>query len=213
MRGHIRKRGKISWNIAIYLGRDVTGKDKYTYHTVRGTKRVAEKELTRTKRSRERMYGMLEETDFDQKELAQRLQQNQSEISDLESKLGLLEEKIAKVNAARESDSMLQKFLLSQFKSGMLLCLCSKNNIEDVDAVFEQNPNMILQQKHIVARKVNWNSKSKNLIRLAEELNLSLDSFIFIDDSPIEIADINHIAMAIDCKYSRASADSPEQVS
>lgn len=57
---------------------------------------------------------MLEEPNFDQSELAQRLHQNQSEISDLESKLGLLEEKIAKVIAARESDSMLQKFLLSK---------------------------------------------------------------------------------------------------
>ena len=66
------------------------------------------------KRFRDRMYRMLEEPDFEQGELAKRLHQNQSEILDLEWNLALLEEKITKVKAARDSDSMLQKFLLSK---------------------------------------------------------------------------------------------------
>lgn len=73
-----------------------------------------EKELTRKKRSRDRMYRMLEEPDFDQNEVAQRLHQNQGEILDLESKLELVKDKIARVKAARESDSMLKSFLLSK---------------------------------------------------------------------------------------------------
>ena len=46
MRGHIRKRGKNSWQIAIYRGRDPDGKRLYDYVTVRGTKRQAEQRLT-----------------------------------------------------------------------------------------------------------------------------------------------------------------------
>ncbi len=47
MRGHIRKRGKHSWSIAIYLGKDERGKSRYGWHTVRGTAKTAEAELTR----------------------------------------------------------------------------------------------------------------------------------------------------------------------
>ena len=46
MRGHITKRGKNSWSIVIYLGRDPqTGKKQYKWHSVKGTKKQAEKEL------------------------------------------------------------------------------------------------------------------------------------------------------------------------
>ncbi len=50
---------------------------------------------------------------------------------------------------------------------------------------------MILRPEHIAASRINWNSKSQNLRLLAEDLNLGSDSFIFIDDSPIEIAEVN----------------------
>ena len=47
MKGHLRKRGKNSWAIAIYVGRDHRGKPKYKWHTVRGGKRKAQDECTR----------------------------------------------------------------------------------------------------------------------------------------------------------------------
>jgi FkbH-like protein len=70
---------------------------------------------------------------------------------------------------------------------GILLALCSKNNIEDVDNVLQHHPDMILKDIDFVAKKVNWNDKAKNLIELSLELNLGLDSFIFVDDSAFEI--------------------------
>ena len=46
MRGHIVKRGKDSWSVIIYTGRDPqTGKKQYKWHSVKGTKKQAEKEL------------------------------------------------------------------------------------------------------------------------------------------------------------------------
>ncbi len=84
----------------------------------------------------------------------------------------------------------LQEFLLKQIDSGMLLCLCSKNAPEDVDAVFAHNRAMLIRENHIAARRINWNSKSQNLRELADELKLGLDSFVFVDDNPIECAEV-----------------------
>jgi FkbH-like protein/FkbM family methyltransferase len=84
----------------------------------------------------------------------------------------------------------LQEFMIGQLNSGMLLCLCSKNNEEDVLAVFDQHSDMLLNREHLVSWRINWNRKSENIKSLAEELNLGLDSFIFIDDNPLDCADV-----------------------
>ncbi|MCI4193231.1 FkbM family methyltransferase [Dickeya dianthicola] len=85
----------------------------------------------------------------------------------------------------------LQQFMLRQKEQGMLLCLVSKNNHEDVKRVFDHRDDMILQWSDFVDTKINWNAKSDNLQRLAKTLNLGLDSFIFVDDSPIECAEVS----------------------
>jgi amino acid adenylation domain-containing protein/FkbH-like protein len=83
-----------------------------------------------------------------------------------------------------------QEFLIQQQQAGMLLCLCSKNNPEDVDEVFRLRTDMPLKREHITAARVNWNPKAANLRELAEELQLGLDSFIFIDDNPLECGQV-----------------------
>jgi FkbH-like protein len=85
---------------------------------------------------------------------------------------------------------VLQQFLLAQRDAGMLLCLCSKNNEEDVWSVFQQNAGMVLRREHITCSRINWLPKSENLRSLANELKLGLDSFIFLDDSAIECAEV-----------------------
>ncbi|HYL99520.1 MAG TPA: HAD-IIIC family phosphatase, partial [Blastocatellia bacterium] len=82
----------------------------------------------------------------------------------------------------------LQEFMVAQHDAGMLLCLCSKNNEADVVEVFERNPEMIVRLDHIVSRRINWAPKADNLKAMADELHLGLDSFIFIDDDPVECA-------------------------
>ncbi|WP_392535306.1 amino acid adenylation domain-containing protein [Nostoc sp. C117] len=84
----------------------------------------------------------------------------------------------------------LQEFIIAQQAAGKLICLCSKNEQEDVFAVFDQHPDMVLKRHHLVNWRINWESKSENLKALATELQLSLDSFIFIDDNPIECAEV-----------------------
>jgi FkbH-like protein/FkbM family methyltransferase len=84
----------------------------------------------------------------------------------------------------------LQEFMVGQVNSGMLLCLCSKNNEKDVLDVFDQRTDMPLKREHLVSWRINWGSKSQNIKSLAKELNLGLDSFIFIDDNPVDCADV-----------------------
>lgn len=84
----------------------------------------------------------------------------------------------------------LQLFMLNQMKAGKILCLCSKNVPEDVDRVFAERDDMALKKENIVSSKINWNPKSQNIKELARELNLGLDSFIFIDDNSVECAEV-----------------------
>jgi FkbH-like protein len=84
----------------------------------------------------------------------------------------------------------LQEFMVRQCDTGMLICLCSKNNEEDVKEVFEHHPEMPLKREHIVSWRINWRPKSENVKSLASELGLGLDSFILIDDNPVECAEV-----------------------
>lgn len=83
----------------------------------------------------------------------------------------------------------LQQFMLEQHKAGRLLCLCSKNQERDVLVVFER-PDMVLRRSHFASARINWQPKSENIKSIAEELQLGLDSFIFLDDDPLECAEV-----------------------
>jgi FkbH-like protein len=79
-----------------------------------------------------------------------------------------------------------QERLLDYQQRGFLLALCSKNNLEDVLEVLRRHPHQVLREEHLAAMRVNWEPKSANLPSLADELNLGLESFVFIDDSDHE---------------------------
>ncbi|MFC4306455.1 HAD-IIIC family phosphatase, partial [Cohnella boryungensis] len=83
-----------------------------------------------------------------------------------------------------------QRLLLRKRNEGLLLALCSKNNESDVWDAFEQNGDMLLRKEHFAAWRINWQAKSDNLRELAEELNLGLDSLIFVDDNAAECMEV-----------------------
>ena len=85
---------------------------------------------------------------------------------------------------------VLQEVMVRQHDRGVLICLCSKNNQDDVFDVFTCRNDMILRRDHIAAWRINWSAKSQNLRSLARELGIGLDSFIFIDDDPVECAEV-----------------------
>jgi amino acid adenylation domain-containing protein/FkbH-like protein len=84
----------------------------------------------------------------------------------------------------------LQEFMRTQHEAGRLLAVCSKNNEEDVREVFAQRLDMPLRHEDFAAWRTNWNPKSENIKSLATELKLGLDSFIFVDDNPVECAEV-----------------------
>ncbi|WP_158943842.1 HAD family hydrolase [Granulicella sp. S190] len=80
-----------------------------------------------------------------------------------------------------------QKYLRQLSSRGILLAIVSKNNEADVREAFQTRAaDLGLTLDNFVATKINWNEKSSSLRELAEELSLGLDSFVFVDDSPVE---------------------------
>lgn len=76
--------------------------------------------------------------------------------------------------------------LMQAKDSGVIITLCSKNNESDVLEYWEKHPAQVLKQNHIAAYRINWQDKATNIRELAEELNIGLDSMVFIDDNPAE---------------------------
>jgi len=79
-----------------------------------------------------------------------------------------------------------QEALLNLTKRGILLAVCSKNNPDDVMPVLREHKHMVLREEHFAAVRINWRNKAENLREIAEELNIGLDSFVFLDDNPVE---------------------------
>ncbi|HEY6349896.1 MAG TPA: HAD-IIIC family phosphatase [Candidatus Angelobacter sp.] len=104
---------------------------------------------------------------------------------------GLCAEEGAQGVVISEGHRALQSFAVQQRASGVLICLISKNVPEHVLAVFRENSGMILKESDITTHRINWEPKSKNLESMAQELQLGLDSFVFLDDDARECAEVS----------------------
>ena len=92
-----------------------------------------------------------------------------------------------------EAYTAFQRYLLELKGRGILLAVCSKNNEADALLPFENHPDMLLKRSDFAAFKANWNPKSQNISEIAQELNLGAESFVFVDDNPAEIAQVNAV--------------------
>jgi len=79
-----------------------------------------------------------------------------------------------------------QNYLLELNRMGIILAICSKNNEADVLEVWENHPDMVLTREMFSACRINWQNKADNIKEIAMELNIGLDSIVFIDDEPTE---------------------------
>jgi FkbH-like protein len=80
----------------------------------------------------------------------------------------------------------VQRALLDLHSRGILLAINSKNNAADALKILSQHPNMLLRPEHFAAQRINWQDKAQNIREMAAELNLGIDSFVFLDDNPVE---------------------------
>ncbi|MEA4871389.1 MAG: HAD-IIIC family phosphatase [Synergistaceae bacterium] len=79
-----------------------------------------------------------------------------------------------------------QKRIKDLKNQGVLLTIVSKNNEEDALEAIRKHPDMVLTEDDFVIIRANWEPKSVNIQSIAKELNIALDSLVFIDDNPIE---------------------------
>ncbi|MDA9886155.1 HAD-IIIC family phosphatase [Flavobacteriaceae bacterium] len=84
------------------------------------------------------------------------------------------------------SFQFFQQQILNLNHRGIILAVCSKNNEQDVIDVFENHEQMKLRLSDFISFKVNWEDKATNIQSIANELNIGLDSIVFMDDSEFE---------------------------
>ena len=89
-------------------------------------------------------------------------------------------------SAAGEAFVAFQEYARDLSRRGVILAVCSKNDEANALEPFDQHPDMVLRRADIASFVANWNDKPSNLRAIAEELNIGIDSLVFVDDNPFE---------------------------
>ena len=98
---------------------------------------------------------------------------------------GIIGIKIGKDNPIGEAHIEFQKYLKQLKELGIVLTIASKNDEENAIEGLEYN-NMLLHKNDFLVIKANWEPKPNNILESANEINIGVDSFVFLDDNPVE---------------------------
>jgi FkbH-like protein len=101
---------------------------------------------------------------------------------------GAAEVKIGRGDPEAEAFLDFQHRLKALQAQGVLLAVCSKNNLADAVEVFETRPELPLQLADFAAREICWAPKHEGLRKIAAALNIGTDSLVFLDDNPAEVS-------------------------
>ena len=93
---------------------------------------------------------------------------------------------IGQGSALGEAYTAFQEYCRELTRRGIILAVCSKNDEANALEPFESHPEMVLRRGDIASFVANWSDKAGNIRAIAEELNIGLDSLVFIDDNPFE---------------------------
>lgn len=100
------------------------------------------------------------------------------------------ENDITPVNLSEDHSGLayknLQRVISQMQKQGVLLGIVSKNNPRDALDIIENHPHMVLRGDSFAVKKINWDSKDKNITDACAGLNIGVDSAVFFDDNPSE---------------------------
>ena len=91
-----------------------------------------------------------------------------------------------------------QRFLQSLSRTGVLLAVASKNNPQLVDEAFRRT-DLLLSRNHLYPMEAHWGPKSESVARILKTWNVAADSIVFIDDSPMELAEVKAVHPQIEC--------------
>jgi FkbH-like protein len=92
-----------------------------------------------------------------------------------------------------------QRYLKHLQSKGVMLAVASKNNPDDALEVFDKHDAMVLSRKDVLVFEIHWESKVESLKRIAKKLNIGLDSFVFVDDNPKEIGEVQERLPEVSC--------------
>ena len=85
-----------------------------------------------------------------------------------------------------EAYTAFQEYARELSRRGVILAVCSKNDEANAVEPFEKHPEMVLKRGDIACFIANWQNKADNIRAIAAELNIGIDSLVFIDDNPFE---------------------------
>jgi FkbH-like protein len=93
---------------------------------------------------------------------------------------------IGQGSALGEAFVAFQEYARELSRRGIILAVCSKNDEANALEPFDKHPEMVLRRGDIACFVANWTDKAANLRAIATELNIGLDSLVFVDDNPFE---------------------------
>ena len=93
---------------------------------------------------------------------------------------------------------LYQKSLASLSESGILVGVASKNDPAVVQKAFER-PDLLISSDRIFPFEVHWDAKSGSISRILNTWNIAADAVIFVDDSPMECAEVAAAHPGIEC--------------
>ncbi|MBK9234528.1 MAG: HAD-IIIC family phosphatase [Rhodoferax sp.] len=89
-------------------------------------------------------------------------------------------------DARGEAHRAVQAAALDLRRRGIVLAVCSKNDDQTARLPFREHAGMLLKEDDIAVFVANWEDKASNLERIAQRLDIGLDSLVFLDDNPVE---------------------------
>jgi FkbH-like protein len=89
-------------------------------------------------------------------------------------------------NAQGEAFVAFQTYVRLLSQRGVILAVCSKNDAANALEPFDKHPDMVLRRPDIACFAANWTDKTANIREIARQLNIGIDSLVFVDDNPFE---------------------------
>jgi FkbH-like protein len=102
------------------------------------------------------------------------------------------------LSSHHQSHGLYQKLLASLAEEGVLVGIASKND-PAVAAQALRRDDLLLRPQHVFPVEVHWNPKSGSVRRILEAWNIAADSVVFVDDSPMELAEVSAAHPGIEC--------------
>ena len=106
---------------------------------------------------------------------------------------GLAGIRLGQGNPEGEAYLAFQRYVKALRRRGVILAVCSKNDERIAREVFEKHTEMVLRLDDISCFVANWNDKAANIRTIATELNIGLNSLVFVDDNPAERAIVRQL--------------------